>query len=197
MKRVGIFGGTFDPIHFGHLIIAETARDAQALDEVWFIPAAVPPHKIGQAITPFLHRLEMTRAAVAGHPAFRANDLERDDDRPSYTIRTLETVHERHADSALFLIIGSDSLAGLHSWKQPERIVERATLIVFPRRDTDLSGVNPVYTKRAVFLDCPMIDVSASWIRKRMAAGHSVRYLVPEAVLQYAIGHGLYLPGGR
>jgi nicotinate-nucleotide adenylyltransferase len=197
MKRVGIFGGTFDPIHFGHLIIAETARDAQALDEVWFIPAAVPPHKIGQPITPFLHRLEMTRAAVAGHPAFRVNDLERDDNRPSYTIHTLETVHERHTDSALFLIIGSDSLAGLNSWKQPERIIECATLIVFPRRDTDLSGVNPVYTKRAVFLDCPMIDVSASWIRKRMAAGHSVRYLLPEAALQYAIGHGLYLPGGR
>ena len=110
MQRIGIFGGTFDPVHLGHLIMAEQAREQAGLDQVWFVPAARPPHKLDRPLTAFHHRVEMLALAVAGHSAFRVNELEKDRSGPSYTVDTLEELHRRHPDTAMHLLLGSDNL---------------------------------------------------------------------------------------
>src|SRR3712207_5576514 len=131
--RIGVFGGTFDPVHLGHLILAEQCREQAQLDQVWFIPAARPPHKQDRPLTPFAQRLEMLALALAGHPAFRADDLEKDRPGPSYTVDTLEEVRRRQPGQELELLIGSDCLPDLPRWREPVRILELAGLLVVAR----------------------------------------------------------------
>src|SRR5438309_1338792 len=121
--RVGVFGGTFDPVHQGHLILAEQCREQARLDQVWFIPAARPPHKQDQPLTAFSHRVEMLALAIAGQPAFRIDDLERARPGPSYTADTLAELHQHHPDAELLLMLGADCLPDLSHWYEPERIV--------------------------------------------------------------------------
>src|SRR5262249_15510073 len=129
--KVGIFGGTFDPVHLGHLIMAEQCREQAELDEVWFVPAARPPHKQERTLTPFAQRVEMLALAIAGMPAFRVDELEKDRPGPSYTVETLQALHERYPDTQFSLLVGSDSLPDLPGWKNPKRIIELAELLVF------------------------------------------------------------------
>src|SRR5947207_10128593 len=133
--RVGVFGGTFDPVHLGHLILAEQCREQGQLDQVWFVPSARPPHKDEPAITPFAQRVEMLQLATAGQSAFRVEELEKDRPGPSFTADTLETIHQRQPHDELFLLLGSDTLHDLPGWYAPERVVQSATLLVMARSD--------------------------------------------------------------
>src|SRR5579862_1416802 len=126
--RIGIFGGTFDPVHLGHLISAEQAREQAQLDQVWFVPSARPPHKLEQPITPFERRVEMLQLALAGQPNFVVDLIEKDRPGPSFTVDTLADLKRTHSRDEFFLILGADCLADFHTWRQPERILELATL---------------------------------------------------------------------
>ncbi len=203
-KRVGIFGGTFDPIHLGHLILAEQCREQGQLDEVWFLPASRPPHKQDQTITRFDQRVEMIALAIAGHPAFRIEELEKERPGFNYTADTLQELHQRHPESDLYLLLGSDSLADLPGWHEPRRIIENAGLLVMLRANT-----NPVPTEmlraRLLLPDTvplkvewiqapPLIDIASRELRKRVELGRTIRYLVPRAVECYIHEKKLYLP---
>src|SRR4051794_18053807 len=133
--RIGVFGGTFDPVHLGHLILAEQCREQAGLDRVLFMPAARPPHKQERTITSFDQRAEMLALAIAGHAAFRVDELEKGRAGPSFTVDTLEVLLRRQSDAQLFLMVGSDTLHDLATWRKPERIVELAKLLVMARPD--------------------------------------------------------------
>ena len=131
--RIGVFGGTFDPVHLAHLILAEQCREQGRLDQVWFVPAARPPHKHEGELTPFAQRVEMLRLALAGQPAFRVEELEKDRLGPSYTADTLDELDRRHPGNEWLLLVGTDTLRDLPTWHEPRRVVERAALLVMAR----------------------------------------------------------------
>lgn len=196
---LGVFGGTFDPIHVGHLAVAESARDALGLERVLFVPAGEPPHKRDRAVTPAADRLAMVEAAIADNPGFAASRVEIDRPGPSWTADTLASLAERDADGrSLALIIAADSYHELATWHEPERVLRLATLVVTPRDgypDADASYLArefPGAEARVVFLEGPRIRLSASDLRARAAAGRSLRYLVPDAVAAYIGDHSLY-----
>ncbi len=200
MRRIGIFGGTFDPIHLGHLVLAEQCRDQARLDEVWFVPAGVPPHKRHRSRTEFEQRAEMIALAIAGHPAFRIDEIEKDG-AVNYTADTLAELRRRHPDDELLLLIGSDSWADLPKWYQPARIVEAASLIVWGRPNYPVKPADAVRTAlnlppgvelRHQVVSGALIDVSSTELREWVATGRSIRYLVPRAVECYIQEKGLY-----
>jgi nicotinate-nucleotide adenylyltransferase len=200
--RLGLFGGTFDPIHLGHLILAESCREACGLDRVWFVVTASPPHKRGDR-TSISHRLEMARIAVAGHPAFEVSEIEaRGEEGPHYSYRTLESLHARQPDDALFFLIGADSLADLPTWRHPERIAAAATIVVVNRPGIDrgreaAEGLSfGPSSKPLEWVDVPSIGIASTDLRARVAAGRSIRYQVPRGVEAYIAEHGLYRAGG-
>jgi nicotinate-nucleotide adenylyltransferase len=194
---VGILGGTFDPIHHGHLAIAEEAREALGLERVWFMPAASPPHKPGQPVTSPEHRLAMVRLAVAGNPAFEASDAEIVRGGTSYTVDTLDALRAGGLIEP-WLILSSEALALLPTWREPRRILELARLAVVPRGGFDPLGpafveaAFPGAADRVTFLPGPLLPISGSVVRRRARAGRSVRYLVPDAVAAYIASHRLY-----
>ena len=194
---VGILGGTFDPIHHGHLAIAEEARESLGLERVLFMPAASPPHKPGLPVTDPEHRLAMVRLAVAGNPAFEASDLEVRRGGASYTVDTLEGLGGGGLEHP-WLILSSEALALLPTWREPRRILELARLAVVPRGGFDPLGpawvdaVFPGAGDRVTFLPGPLLPISGSVVRRRARAGRSVRYLVPDAVAAYIAQHHLY-----
>jgi nicotinate-nucleotide adenylyltransferase len=199
--RLGIFGGTFDPIHLGHLILAEHCREACRLDRVLFIPAGQPPHKSERQITPGRERLDMVELAIAGHAAFAASSIEVDRQGPSYSAETLAEVARQHPGAEIFFLMGSDSLADLPLWYQPARIATLATLVVATRPGSalpDVSAIREVIGGAAAerllqhIVEIPLVQISSSAIRARVAAGQSVRYLVPRAVECFIDTHGLY-----
>jgi nicotinate-nucleotide adenylyltransferase len=193
--RVGILGGTFDPVHVAHLILAEHAREALALDEVLFIPAGEPWRKSGRAITPAEHRLEMLRLAIEGNEAFGISDTELRRSGPTYTADTLEELAGERLDDEFYFIVGADALADLPSWHEPERIVAHAVLAVAPRelQEVNVAALNiPGLAARIEPFPLPRIDISSTDIRARVAAGASIRYLVPDGVGRYIAEHGLY-----
>jgi nicotinate-nucleotide adenylyltransferase len=202
--RVGVFGGTFDPVHYGHLILAEQAREQGRLDEVWFIPAARPPHKSESDLTRFDHRAEMLTLAVAGHPGFRVLDLEKDRPGPSYTVDTLAELHRRHPGDEFWLLVGADTLADLGSWHEKRRLPELAGLMVMARPGHSVPGEDlvraelelaPADRLRLQTIDVPLIDISSRDLRRRTAAGRSIRYFVPRAVEVYIQEKHLYRDG--
>jgi nicotinate-nucleotide adenylyltransferase len=194
---VGIFGGTFDPIHHGHLAIAEEAREALGLEVVRFVPAAVSPFKPERAVADAGHRLAMVEAAIAGNPAFEASRVELDRPGPSYTVETLEATAAA-GDADAWLIVSSEALAGFPRWREPDRILELARLAVVPRGGFEPLGEAwvgsqfPGREDRFAFLPGPLLPISGSVVRRRAAAGRSVRYLVPEAVAAYIARNRLY-----
>jgi len=197
--RVGVFGGTFDPPHLGHLIIAEEAREALGLQRVLFVPARLPPHKA--PVGPAAARLELCRAAVAGHPAFEACDLELRRAGPSYTVDTLAALGGEDPATELFCLLGSDSAVELHTWHDPSRLYALATFVAlvrpgWPRERIGawLQGQHP--RPRLQVLAVPGIGIASSLVRERVAAGRSIRYLVPEPVRALIEAHGLYREGG-
>lgn len=194
---VGILGGTFDPIHHGHLAIAEEARESLGLERVLFMPAASPPHKPGRTVSAAADRLAMVRLAVAGNPAFEVSDAEIARGGTSYTVDTLAALREEGLVEP-WLILSSEALALLPSWREPRRILDLARLAVVPRGGYAALGpawvemAFPGAVDRVTFLPGPLLPISGSVVRRRASAGRSVRYLVPDAVAAYIADHQLY-----
>lgn len=186
--RLGIFGGTFDPPHIGHLIAAQAVHEQLGLDRVLFVPAGVPPHKRDEEITAGDLRLEMLRAAVPEDDRFEVSDVELERDGPSYTVDTLRRLRTDHPDAELFLAIGADQLSEFGSWKDPDEIAALATLVTFGR-----SGESPDAERwPAEKVDVPEVDLSSTLIRQRVADGRPIRYLVPPGVEKIIRVRGLY-----
>jgi len=200
--RVGILGGTFDPIHIAHLAVAEEARETLGLERVLFVPAGIPPHKRDHRITPAEDRLVMVLLAIADNPAFAASRMELDRDGPSYTVDTLAALRDERLAAGqspdLVLIVSAEAFADFASWREPRRILELAVLAVAPRDgfpDATVASVASLYPGaegRVVLLDGPRLRLSASTLRERAAAGRSLRYLVPDAVADHIEDHALY-----
>ncbi len=195
--RLGIYGGTFDPIHFGHLLLAERCREELQLDEVWFIPAGTPPHKQGRVTTPARARADMVEFAVSGFPEFKVSRMEMERGGPSYTVQTLELLRTADPSRELFLLMGADSIAELATWKDPARILELSQVVAVNRAGEvpNLLSVHALLeqTDRSVqIVDMPAMGVSASEIRTRVAHGQSIRFLTPRPVEMYIRQHKLY-----
>ena len=184
MQRIGIYGGTFDPIHHAHLILAREALERLNLDIVIFVPAAISPHKLHLLHTASAIRLEMVRAAIAAEPRFTLDELELHRPGPSFTIDTVEEMRRRNPEAELFYLVGSDNLPRLHTW---HRFAELEQLVQFVVLARDLKDVDHRYTTIR-----RLIDVSATDIRNRVATGRSIRYLVPPAVEEIIQRHQLY-----
>jgi nicotinate-nucleotide adenylyltransferase len=199
MRRIGLFGGTFDPPHVGHLALAEWARERLRLDRVVFMPAGSPPHKRGRPLSAAARRLAMTRLAVRGHPGFEVSALEARRRGPSYTVDTLRALRRAHPGARLYLLIGADSLDEFDTWHEPEAILELATLAVAARpgaraapRAKRHAARGGRRAGRVARLGNPGLDVSSTAIRARVRAGRTVRFLVPDAVAAYIARHRLY-----
>ena len=196
--NVGILGGTFDPIHTGHLILAEEARVQLRLNEVIFIPAGQPWLKAGRSIASAFHRVEMVRRAIADKPYFELCTLEVEGSGPSYTVDTLMALRElRGAEADFFFILGHDILADLPLWKEPNRLIQICHLVVAPRLSpsTDLDALEesiPGIKNNIIELDMPVIEISSSAIRQCLAKGLSISHLVPERVEKYIAEQKLY-----
>ena len=194
--NIGVLGGTFDPIHIGHLIVAEEARIKLGLEEVLFVPAGEPWLKQDRDVTPAIHRVEMVRRAIVDNPDFKLSTLEVDRSGPSYTVDTLEALQARLSETSLFFILGRDTLAELPLWKDPRKVIQLCRLVVPPRlgsRDLrHLEEAIPGLLERVVQLDMPVIGISSSGIRQRLAQGMSVRYLVPPGVEAYITEQRIY-----
>jgi len=193
MRRIGVFGGTFDPPHLGHLALAEWAREQLRLDRVIFMPAARPPHKRRRRISAAADRVAMTRLAVRGNPAFGVSTLEVRRAGPSYTVDTLRALQRTHPRAAFWLLIGEDSLREFDTWHAPREILRRARLAVAGRPGARATRPRSSAARgRIVWLNNPELQISSSRIRARARAGRSVRYWVPDAVARYIAARGLY-----
>jgi nicotinate-nucleotide adenylyltransferase len=199
--RIGIFGGTFDPIHYGHLIVAEQAREQASLDQVWFVPSARPPHKTDRSISPFDRRVAMLSFALAGQEdKFRVETIEQDRPGLSYTADTLDAFAERHPDNEWYLLLGADSVKDLPTWHEPLRIVGRATILVAARPGypvwsaAELAGhlgIDPARVRIQV-VEVPQIDIASRDLRRRAAEGKSLLFQLPRAVEVYIREKKLY-----
>ncbi len=196
ITRMGILGGTFDPIHYGHLAIAEEARAVLRLDRVLFIPAAQQPLKRGSHVATPEQRFEMVRLACASNDAFEVSRIELDRPGPSYTVDTLEALH-RAGLGELYFILGGDALAELPRWYAAPRILELARIVAVARPDFPLDHQAlaqdlPLLRERLIVLDGPRLAISSSDLRRRVAAGRPIRYQTPDEVIAYIAAHGLY-----
>jgi len=199
--RLGLLGGSFDPIHYAHLLLAERAREQLALEQVWLIPAATAPHKRDRRQTPVEQRIAMADLAAVDNPGLVVSRLEADRDGPSYTADTLRRLTERQADAELFFLVGADMLADLPSWYEPEVVCRMATIAAVRRPgngEPDYSGLGQIATAERIEhfrrhqVDMPAIDISSTDIRRRVAEGRSIRYMTSPAVAAYIRAHGLY-----
>jgi nicotinate-nucleotide adenylyltransferase len=203
--RIGVFGGSFDPVHVGHLVVAEIAREQAGLDRVLFVPAAIQPHKQEVGLAPAADRVEMLRLATGGHDAFAVSTLEIDRGGVSYTADTVEALAAEHPGDDLVLLLGPDALAGLPTWHEPERILAAVTIGAVEREGVDdvatlvrephlaaLLGTDRAAKVVANRIRVPAIGIRATDLRAAVAAGRSIRYRTPRAVEQYITTHGLY-----
>jgi nicotinate-nucleotide adenylyltransferase len=199
--RLGLFGGSFDPVHYGHLLLAESGREQLSLDQVWLIPAAVSPFKIGREQAPAKARLEMLELAIGGNEGLVASPIEIERGGVSYTLDTLAAIAREWPGAELFLLMGADSLRDLPTWREPRRILDLATPAVVRRGgspEPDFVGLAPLVSSerlneiRAVQVEMPLIELSSTDLRRRAAAGHSLRYRTPRAVEKYIESNRLY-----
>ena len=196
---IGVFGGTFDPIHIGHLIVAEEVRIKFGLGEVIFVPTGQPWLKANRPVSSAVHRLEMVRLAINTNPYFKLSTIEVDRPGISYTVDTMAILQQQLGAEARFLfLLGSDALAELPQWKEPSRLIQMCRLVVFTRPGAVLSlqsleSAIPGISQRVIFVDVPQIDISATQIRQRVAQGASIRYIIPETVERYILEHKLYM----
>jgi nicotinate-nucleotide adenylyltransferase len=204
-RRVGILGGTFDPIHFGHLIIADQVRESLALDRILFIPAALPPHKLQEHVAPAVDRAAMVELAIAGNPGFSMCPIELERSGPSYTVDTLAALADEAArqrvDREFHFILSAEALASFKSWHEPARLLELARLAVVARPGAPMPDGSRLGARlpggaasmsRVEGIKTMLIANSASDVRERVATGRSIRYLVPPAVEAYIRDHRLY-----
>jgi nicotinate-nucleotide adenylyltransferase len=213
LARVAVLGGSFNPIHFGHLLLADDVLERLGLDRVLFVPAAAPPHKPSTQLAPATDRFEMVRLAIAGHPRFAVTDLELRRSGPSYTVDTLQALAA--AGDTLFLVIGSETFLDLLSWREPRRVAALARLVVVPRagsafdpesaaaqkvlRDIGVEGGfvpvdtgEPLPARGVILVRATSLPLSASELRRRVREGHSLAFRMPPAAIEYVRAHGLY-----
>jgi nicotinate-nucleotide adenylyltransferase len=193
--KIGILGGTFDPIHHGHLVAAGCCMEEYGLDKVVFVPAARPPHKPSFHVTAGEHRYNMAILAVQGLPGFEVSDIELNRPGRSYTADTLAQLKASNPNDELFFIMGQDTYVHFAEWKTPERILQDAILLVVsrPGEKAALTAVLPADEHhRVCFLYIPALDISSSYLRKRIRAGRTVRFLLPDAVMSYIRAQNLY-----
>jgi len=197
-RRVGLLGGTFDPIHIAHLIIAEACRSQLGLERVFFIPAGTPPHKLNKPITSSEHRLAMTELAIASNPNFAVSRLDIDRPGPCYSTDTIRLLSQELGNEAdIYFIIGTDSLMDMPTWHEPKQLVElcRFAVVERPNYEADLNwleSVLPGVRSLIEFIDAPAIALSSSDIKRRIRLGYSIKYQVPETVEKYIHNHQLY-----
>jgi nicotinate-nucleotide adenylyltransferase len=201
-RRIGVLGGTFDPVHYGHLVIAEEVYATLQLTEIVFVPAGQPPHKTSIEITSAAHRLEMLELAIASNPHFTISRVDLDRPGPSYTVDTLQLLRKQWGEkTAIYFIIGGDSLEDLLSWHDPSGILKQLTYLVAVRRpgyneseasydwlETRLSGIK----QRLLVVDAPQFDISATDLRQRVSEGRPIKYQTPESVESYIVQYDLY-----
>ncbi len=202
--RLGLFGGSFDPVHYGHLLLAECCREQCRLDGVLFLPTAVSPHKQDRPQTAADHRLEMLRLATAGHEQFSVSRYEVDQGGVSYTVQTLAHFRQEEPDAELFLLVGADMLNDLPHWYEAARVLELAVPVAVRRAGMGepdfgclraIASPGRIETIRRQQVEMPEIGLSSTEIRARAAAGQSIRYRTPRAVEKYIETHGLYAAG--
>lgn len=189
-QRIGILGGTFDPIHVGHLLVAEQVSEQLALDKMLFVPAFHPPHKRSAIISSYRIRRAMVQLAIQDNVRFALSDIEQQHKGLSYSVLTVEALRRQHPDTQIFFIIGRDIVQDLKNWYYPGRLSELATIIVVPR-PMQLLGRGRVRKNMHIVPVTP-INISSSEIRQRVREGRSIRYLVPAAVESYIFKHNLY-----
>jgi nicotinate-nucleotide adenylyltransferase len=198
MARVGMLGGSFDPIHIGHLHIAGQARQRLGLDRVVFVPAGQPPHKLGYGLTAPEHRYEMVCLAVAGQPQFSVSRIDLDRPGPCYSVDTVRLLQERwERETRIYFLIGADSLADLPTWYRPRQLLELCQVVAVrrPGYHVDLATLERRFAGAPLIIlldSVPLVDVSSTQIRQRVAEGRSVEGLVPPAVAAYITAQGLY-----
>ena len=190
--RIGLFGGSFNPPHVAHLIVAETLREAADLDTILWIPAPSPPHKGEEHLAPFDHRLAMVRSATRKNPNFAVSDMEKQRAGKSYTIDTILELKAANPRDEYSLLLGGDSMIGFPEWKRPEDIVEEVALVVYPRPGFSPDRVNEAFRSRFLLCEAPLLDLSGTLIRGRLHTDRSIRYLVPDSVRSYIRKHSLY-----
>jgi nicotinate-nucleotide adenylyltransferase len=193
-ERLGLFGGTFDPIHWGHLLLAEITRQVLSLQRIFFIPARIPPHK-GQVRASSEQRYRMAQLACGGNPYFEVSDVEIRREGPSYTVDTLRDFRSNAPNAEIYLIMGADSARDLGSWKDHETILEHSNVVVLGRPGAEGDQVPPRIGPRITVLPTPLIELSSSDIRRQARSGGSIRYMVPEEVERYIRAENLYGPG--
>lgn len=200
-QRLGIFGGSFDPVHYAHLLLAESCREQCPLDEVWLLPAASAPHKLQRTPTSSRHRIQMLQLAIGGHPKLKVSTLEIERGGISYTYQTLEALHRQLPDTELFFLMGADSLVDLPTWREPQRVLELAVPVVVRRAGSADLSFDPLRElvdpdRLALFersqVTMPIIELSSTDLRERTANGQSIRYRTPRAVEKYIESNGLY-----
>lgn len=199
MPYVGILGGTFDPIHLGHLALAEGAMHLAGLDQVIFLPNRQPPHKAGRPVTPAVHRAAMVRLAIAGNPRFAFSDQELQRVGPSFTVDTVRTLLELHPDWRLAFLVGMDSLLEITTWREYETLLGLIDLLVVSRPglpteqgEQMLTRIGPALSRRIRLLQTPGVAVAGTDLRRLAGEGYPLRYLVPESVELYIAEHRLY-----
>lgn len=201
--RLGLFGGSFDPVHYAHLLLAECCREQQRLDRVLFLPAAAPPHKLGRELTPAEMRIDMLQLAIAGHEQFAVSRQEADRGGVSYTIETLRHFRSEDPRHELFLLVGADMLHDLPRWREAAEVCRLAVPLVARRpgvKEPDfqclegIASAERIEVFRQHQVEVPQVDLSSTEIRRRVAAGLSIRYRTPRAVEKYIETHGLYRP---
>ncbi len=196
--RIGIFGGTFDPIHVGHMIIGEQVMDELGLDQVIFVPGGIPPHKEASSVRASAEdRLALVEAAVAGNERFSVDRVEIDTGRAMHSVETVRILKERSPEHEWFFVTGADEVSNLLTWKEPDRLLEQAVMVAATRPGYDLSKLDHLESGLQNFdrifpVECSRVDISATGIRRRMLQGKTVRYLVPEAVREMIEEKGLY-----
>jgi len=190
--KLGIFGGTFDPVHHGHLIVAEAVRESAGLDRIMFVPTMISPHKQETAATPAAQRLAMLREAVKPNPFFEVLDMEIERGGVSYTVDTIRALEGTHPHDAFYLLIGADNLQEFATWREPLEILRRVTLVVMDRPGFPPAGGELPFPARMIHCRVPAIDISGTDIRRRMKEGLPISYLVPPSVARFIGRHRLY-----
>lgn len=193
MKKVGLYFGSFNPVHTGHLIIAEFFATRTELDEVWLVVSPQNPFKPSSELAPELHRLEMVKLAIAGNPKLHACDLEFQLEKPSFTVNTLKVLSQNFPDYDFTLLIGEDNIAAFHKWKDYEFILGNYNVRIFPRIHNNADPENALTGRDVKMVDAPRIEISSTLIRESIRNGKSVRYLTPDVVLRYIENNRLFV----
>ncbi len=198
MGRIGILGGTFDPPHIGHLVLAEYAAEALDLERVLFVPAATPPHKLNEVRTPVDHRLNMVQLAIESNDRFVLSRVDVDRPGPHYTIDMVAIIQQQYPDKEVYFVMGGDSLRDLPKWNRPAELIQCCRLLVLQRPNMEPISPSmheqllPGISERVTILDDPLLGFSSTGIVARLQSGRSIRYMTPDSVLAYIHDHQLY-----